>query len=93
MSFDVGAAMTAAFDEQRRTDVCRIAGRSRLFVDWFGPTSRACGADVHDLCGGEFHVLTASAPCLCPCHASNETQRANLAALIEEWHKGAATTR
>lgn len=65
---DVGAAMTAALDDQRRTDLCRLHGIARAVVDLFGPTTRACFADVHEVCDGEWRMLGATGPCLCSCH-------------------------
>lgn len=67
---DAGAALTAALEDQRRTDLCRMHGVGRVFVDVYGPTSHACGSDVHELCAGTFTALTIDAPCLCNCHAS-----------------------
>lgn len=65
----IAEAMQAAFEDQRRTDVCRAYGIERSVVELLGPLTRACAAGVHGLCAGEWVVLTARGPCLCTCHA------------------------
>ena len=74
MTSDVGKAMTAAFDDQRRTDLCRLEGVPRLVVDFLGPTSRFCAAGYHTDCPGRFASLTLKLPCMCPCHATPQVE-------------------